>query len=104
MLFKDCGCSFPETPSISSNCYIWSLHGHGQAVSPDYWTQLQNSYSLTSCSCQVRGIFHNEGSTKPPSLLWGKESQSAIMVTEGRCCKFQRRLNGYGSTTDSLTP
>lgn len=95
---------FSETPSVSSNCYIWSHHGHCQAVSPDYRTQFQNSYSLTSCPCQVRGLFHNQGSTKPLFLLWGKKVNTAIVVAEERHCKVQRRLNGYDFTTGSLTP
>lgn len=82
MLFKDCSLLVFRNSSISSNCYIWSLHGHGQAVSQNYWTQLQNSYSLTSCSCQVRGIFHNEGSAKHSFSTLGKKVNTAIMVTE----------------------
>ena len=78
---------FSETPSVSSSCYIWSHHGHCQAVSPDYWTQFQHSYSLTSCPCQVRGLFHNQCSTKPLFLLWGKKVNTAIVVAEVRHCK-----------------
>lgn len=89
MLFKDCGCSFFRNSSISSNCYIWSLR-HGQVVSPDYWTQLQNSYSLTSCSCQVRGNISQWSRYKTLLLYFGGRKSSQLSWSqEGRCCKSE---------------
>lgn len=68
-------CQSRSIPTMSSNCYIWPCHGLYQAVSPDCWPGLQSSYSPTSCSCQVRGGFHNQGRARHLFLLWGKKNK-----------------------------
>lgn len=63
-----------ETPSIPSKCCIWPCHGHCQAVCPDCWPGLRSSSSPTTCSCQLRGGFHHQGSARHLALLRGKNN------------------------------
>lgn len=86
-----------ETPIISSKCYIWPCHRHHEAVCPDCWPGLQSSYSPMSCSCQVRGGFHNQGCARHLVVLQGERLQLSQW-------REREAVNYRGSWIEMLQP
>lgn len=100
MLVEYCDQLFLETPPCHQHCYIWSCHGHCQAVPPDSWPGLQSA-SPCVYSCQVRRGFHNPGSTRYPFLLCEKENNLDCQGMWMRCCSRQRGPYGHGWASGS---